>query len=113
MQAIEDSDCHDTTISLGHSRHGLFLPETLVWPSFVIKAGVRRDEAQKMASPSTRTWSSNSRRRVPTKRSAKAFMFGFGPRCERPWLCFAIIEPRRRADGARQIPVARKVAINE
>src|SRR2546427_2693286 len=27
-------------------------------------------------SPSTRTWSSNSRRRVPTKRSAKAFMFG-------------------------------------
>src|SRR6266446_3429642 len=27
-------------------------------------------------SPSTRTWSSDSRRRVPTKRSAKAFMFG-------------------------------------
>src|SRR5882724_13249472 len=27
-------------------------------------------------SPSTRKWSSNSRRRVPTKRSAKAFMFG-------------------------------------
>src|SRR5438270_2316866 len=27
-------------------------------------------------SPSTRTWSSNSRRRVPTKRSAKAVMFG-------------------------------------
>src|SRR5437870_4890023 len=27
-------------------------------------------------SPSTRTWSSNSRRRVPTKRSAKAFLFG-------------------------------------
>src|SRR6267143_713639 len=31
---------------------------------------------RRWASPSTRTWSSNSRRRVPTKRSAKAFMFG-------------------------------------
>jgi len=25
MQAIENRDCHDTTVSLGHSRHGLFL----------------------------------------------------------------------------------------
>jgi hypothetical protein len=49
MEAIEDWDCHDTTVSLRHSRRGLFLPEALGWPSFVIKAGVRRDEAQKMA----------------------------------------------------------------
>src|SRR6266851_4835147 len=48
MQAIENRDCHDTTVSLGHSRHGLFLPEALVWPSLVVEAGVLRDEAQKM-----------------------------------------------------------------
>src|SRR5467141_4142621 len=76
MQAIEDWECHDTTVSLGHSRQRLFLPEALVWPRLVVEAGVLRDEAQKMAPPSTRKWSSNSRRRVPTKRSAKAFMFG-------------------------------------
>jgi len=49
MQAIEDCECHDTTVSLGQSRHGLFLPETLVWPSLVVEAGVLRDKAQKMA----------------------------------------------------------------
>lgn len=49
MQAIENRDCHDTTVSLGHSRHGLFLQEALVWPSLVVKARVLRDEAQKMA----------------------------------------------------------------
>src|SRR5216683_389414 len=48
MQAIEDWERHNTTVSLGHSRHRLFLPEALVWPSLVIEAGVRRDEAQKM-----------------------------------------------------------------
>jgi hypothetical protein len=55
MQATEDRECHDTTVSLGHSRQRLFLPEALVWPSLVVEAGVLRDEAQKMASPSTRT----------------------------------------------------------
>jgi len=30
MQAIEDWECHDTTLSLGHSRQRLFLPEALV-----------------------------------------------------------------------------------
>src|SRR5713101_631053 len=49
MQAIEDWDSHDTTVSLGHSRQRLFLPEALVWPSLVVEAGVLRDEAQKMA----------------------------------------------------------------
>ena len=49
MQAIEDWECHDTTVSLGHSRHRLFLPEALVWPSFVVEAGVLRDEAPQMA----------------------------------------------------------------
>ena|SRR5882672_8087321 len=48
MQAIEDWECQDTTVSLGPSRHGLFLPEALVWPSLVVEAGVLRDEAQKM-----------------------------------------------------------------
>ncbi len=41
--------CHDTTVSLGHSRQRLFLPEALVWPRLVVEAGVLRDEAQKMA----------------------------------------------------------------
>jgi hypothetical protein len=49
MQAIEDWECHDPTVSLGQSRHRLFLPEALVWPSLVVEAGVLRDEAQKMA----------------------------------------------------------------
>jgi len=49
MQAIEDWECHDRTVGLGHSRHRLFLPEALVWPSLVVEAGVLRDEAQKMA----------------------------------------------------------------
>src|SRR5882724_2116180 len=49
MQAIEDWECHDTTVSLGHSRQRLFLPEALVWPRLVVEAGVLRDEAQKMA----------------------------------------------------------------
>ncbi len=49
MQAIEDWECHDTTVSLGHSRDRLFLPEALVWASRVVEAGVLRDEAQKMA----------------------------------------------------------------
>src|SRR5437016_8705947 len=49
MQATEDRECHDTTLSLGHSRQRLFLPEALVWPRLVVEAGVLRDEAQKMA----------------------------------------------------------------
>ena len=49
IQAIEDWDCYDATVNLGHSRHRLFLPETLVWPSLVVEAGVLCDEAQKMA----------------------------------------------------------------
>src|SRR5882724_7386080 len=49
MQATDDRECHDTTVSLGHSRQRLFLPEALVWPRLVVKAGVLRDEAQKMA----------------------------------------------------------------
>src|SRR6266849_2579733 len=48
MQAIEDWECHETTISLGHSRHRLFLPEALVSPRLVVEAGVLRDQAQKM-----------------------------------------------------------------
>ena len=49
MQATDDRECHDTTLSLGHSRQRLFLPEALVWPRLVVEAGVLRDEAQKMA----------------------------------------------------------------
>src|SRR5882724_4870227 len=49
MQATDDRECHDTTVSLGHSRQRLFLPEALVWPRLVVEAGVLRDEAQKMA----------------------------------------------------------------
>ncbi len=41
MQAIENRDCHDTTVSLGHSRHGLFLQEALVWPSLVVQVPIR------------------------------------------------------------------------
>jgi len=48
MQATDDRECHDTTVSLGHSRQRLFLPEALVWPRLVVEAGVLRDEAQKM-----------------------------------------------------------------
>src|SRR5713101_4598903 len=46
MQPIEDRVCDDTTICLGCSRHGLFLPKALVWPSLVEEADVLRDEAQ-------------------------------------------------------------------
>lgn len=46
MQPIEDGECYDTTICLGRSRHGLFLPEALVWSSLVEEANVLRDEAQ-------------------------------------------------------------------
>src|SRR5712664_972589 len=49
MQAIEDWECHDTTVCLGRSRHRLFLPQALMWPSLVVEANVVRDEAQKMA----------------------------------------------------------------
>src|SRR5216683_5377422 len=49
MQAIEDWERHNTTVSLGHSRHRLFLPEALVRPSLVVEARVLRDKAQKMA----------------------------------------------------------------
>src|SRR5712691_1864501 len=38
MQPIEDRVCDDTTICLGCSRHGLFLPKALVWPSLVEEA---------------------------------------------------------------------------
>ena len=48
MQAIEDWECHDTTVSLGQSRHRLLLAQALMWPSLVVEAGVLRDEAQKM-----------------------------------------------------------------
>jgi len=43
----------------------------LMWPSLVVEENVVRDERRRWPSPSTRTWSSNSRRRVPTKRSAR------------------------------------------
>lgn len=49
MQAIEDWECHDTTVCLGRSRHRLFLPQALMWPSLVVEANVVRDETQKMA----------------------------------------------------------------
>src|SRR2546428_13119498 len=49
MQAIEDGECYDPTVSLGQSRQRLFLPEALVWPRLVVEAGVLRDEAEKMA----------------------------------------------------------------
>ncbi len=49
MQPVENRMCDDTTICLGCSRHGLFLPKTLMWPSLIVKAGVLRDKAQKMA----------------------------------------------------------------
>src|SRR5213593_3265681 len=49
MQAIEDWECHDTTVCLGRSRHRLFLPQALMWPSLLVEANVVRDEAQKMA----------------------------------------------------------------
>src|SRR5712664_2800966 len=48
MQAIEDWECHGPTVSLGQSRHRLLLAQALMWPSFVVEAGVLRDEAQKM-----------------------------------------------------------------
>src|SRR5712692_10111075 len=51
MQPIEDRVCDDTTICLGCSRHGLFLPKALVWPSLVEEADVLRDEAQQMVLP--------------------------------------------------------------
>ena len=49
MEAVEDWECHDTTVCLGRSRHRLFLPQALMWPSLVVEANVVRDEAQKMA----------------------------------------------------------------
>ena len=51
MQPIEDRVCDDTTICLGCSRHGLFLPKALVRPSLVEEADVLRDEAQQMVLP--------------------------------------------------------------
>src|SRR6266852_7087441 len=50
-QPIEDRVRDDTTICLGCSRHGLFLPKALVWPSLVEEADVLRDEAQQMVRP--------------------------------------------------------------
>src|SRR3989475_4085002 len=49
MQAIEDGECYDPTVSLGQSRQRVFLPEALVWPRLVVEAGVLRDDAQKLA----------------------------------------------------------------
>ena len=49
MQAIEDWECHDPTVSLGQSRQRLLLAQALMWPSLVVEADVLRDEAQKMA----------------------------------------------------------------
>jgi hypothetical protein len=49
MQTIEDWECHDPTVSLRQSRHGLLLAQALMWPSLVVEADVLRDEAQKMA----------------------------------------------------------------
>jgi len=40
MQAIEDWECHDPTVSLGQSRHRLLLAQALMWPSVVVEAGV-------------------------------------------------------------------------
>ena len=51
MQPIEDRVCDDTTICLGCSRHGLFLPKALVRPNLVEEADVLRDEAQQMVLP--------------------------------------------------------------
>ncbi len=49
METIEDWECQDSTVNLWHSRHRLFLPEALVWPSLVVEADVLCDEAQKIA----------------------------------------------------------------
>src|SRR2546421_13009065 len=38
MQAIEDWECHDPTVSLGQSRHRLLLAQALMSPSVVVVA---------------------------------------------------------------------------
>src|SRR5467141_4870697 len=85
MQAIEDWECHDTTVSLGHSRQRLFLPEALVWPRLLVEAGVLRDEAQKMAlakhEEMVEQFTPECRQSARRRRSCS----GSGPRCERPW----------------------------
>ncbi len=48
MQPVEDRERDDTTLCLGRSGHGLFLPEALVWSSLIEEANVLRDEALKM-----------------------------------------------------------------
>src|SRR5467141_5139009 len=47
MQAIEDWECHDTTVCLGRSRRRLFLPQALMWPSLVVEENVVRDERRR------------------------------------------------------------------
>ena len=41
MQTIEDWECHDPTVSLGQSRHGLLLAQALMWPSLVVESDLR------------------------------------------------------------------------
>ena len=43
MQPIEDRDRDDTTLCLGGTRHGWFLPEALVWSSLIEEANVLRE----------------------------------------------------------------------
>src|SRR6267143_3534386 len=86
MQAIEDWECHDTTVCLGRSRHRLFLPQALMWPSLVVEANVVRDEAQKMALAKhedmvEQIHGGECRQNARRRRSCS----GSGPRCERLW----------------------------
>ncbi len=65
MQAIEDWERHDTSVSLGHSRHRLFPARGPGGGrASLSKLAYSATRRRRWTSPSTRTWSSNSRRRV-------------------------------------------------
>jgi len=85
MQATDDRECHDTTVSLGHSRQRLFLPEALVWPRLVVEAGVLRDEAQKMALAKHEDMVEQFAPESADKALGEDACSGSGPRCERLW----------------------------
>src|SRR6266850_22345 len=76
MEATEYGDCVDAPLCRERPWNRLLVTEGLVRTRFVVKADVLGDDAAEVISLRMRTWSSSSRRSVPAKRSAKAFMSG-------------------------------------
>ena len=71
VKAVQDGARQDATGELWRARNGLLLADALVRPCLIVEDDERGEQAPEVLVASTRTWSSSSRRSVPTKRSSE------------------------------------------